>query len=75
MDRRYYHWKNNIPFLYDTFLNNNSVWPSLVAAWGPGNPALGDPYFSSQCLYYAARTDATWHPGAGGAQQPRPGPC
>ena len=40
LDYGYRNWKRHIPMLYDSFLNHNSMWPSLTIQWGSANTDL-----------------------------------
>ncbi|GAQ79765.1 nucleosome assembly factor [Klebsormidium nitens] len=56
-EARYKQWKRLVPVLYDSFTNNNLVWPSLSCRWGP--QVENYTYKVKQRAYLSEQTDGS----------------
>lgn len=58
-EEEYRNFKNNLPFIYDMFFNNNLDWPSQASIWGPVVAQTAQ--FVDQRLLYARGTDSEFN--------------
>eukprot|EP00897_Mesotaenium_endlicherianum_P003519 jgi/Mesen1/3195/ME000185S02336 len=50
-------WKNDLPVLYDWFVNHHTLWPSLSCRWGP--IIEESTHYTKQQLYLSEQTDGS----------------
>ena len=56
---QYVAWKRLVPYMYDTFINHKTTWPSLSCCWGKVVQSDGESLRQRQQLFLSEQTDGS----------------